>query len=164
MTAIISSFNEERFFLSNFFSCKIIFDGETYPTVEHAFQAAKTLDKEQRRNIQQTDSPRQAKRLGREVTLRQDWEQIKFEIMLGFLKQKFSQPDLRQQLLETGDAELIEGNTWGDKVWGAVQVNGQWVGENRLGELLMQVRAEIASGERASPAQPRPKRGNDGII
>jgi ribA/ribD-fused uncharacterized protein len=146
MTTIISDFRGENIFLSNFFGCDILLDGETYPTIEHAFQAAKTFDPEQRRIVRQAASPSQAKRLGREITLRRDWEQVKFEIMFELLKQKFSQPDLRQKLLETGDAELIEGNTWGDQVWGAIQVNDQWVGENRLGKLLMKVRAEIQRG------------------
>lgn len=140
---VITDFHGSYFFLSNFFYSPINFDGKTVPTVEHAFQAAKTFNQEQRQIILQASSPEQAKQLGRKVILREDWEKVKFDIMLMLLKQKFSQADLRQKLLDTGKAELIEGNTWNDKVWGCVLVNGQWIGQNHLGKLLMKVRADI---------------------
>ncbi len=140
---VINSFQGEYFFLSNFFYSPFEFDGEIYSTVEHAFQAAKTFDTEQRQSIRLAASPAQAKQMGRAVQLRPDWEQVKFDIMLALLRLKFSQADLRQKLLDTGDSELIEGNTWGDKVWGCVLYKGQWVGQNHLGKLLMQVRADI---------------------
>ncbi len=140
---VINSFQGEYFFLSNFFYSPFEFDGEIYSTVEHAFQAVKTFDTEQRQSICLAASPAQAKQMGRAVQLRPDWEQVKFDIMLALLRLKFSQADLRQKLLDTGDSELIEGNTWGDKVWGCVLYKGQWVGQNHLGKLLMQVRADI---------------------
>jgi ribA/ribD-fused uncharacterized protein len=140
---VINSFQGEYFFLSNFFYSPFEFDGEIYSTVEHAFQAAKTLELEQHQSIRLAASPAQAKHLGRAVPLRPDWEQVKFDIMLALLKQKFTQTDLRQKLLNTGDSELIEGNTWGDKVWGCVLYKGQWIGQNHLGKLLMKVRADI---------------------
>jgi N-glycosidase YbiA len=139
---LISNFHGENFFLSNFFPAPVSYEGEIYPTVEHAFQAAKTLDREQRKSIQDAETPAKAKQMGKTVTLRPDWEQEKLAIMLELLRQKFSQPELRQKLLATDDAELIEGNTWGDRFWGCVLVEGQWVGQNHLGKLLMQVRAE----------------------
>ena len=140
---VISDFRGSYFFLSNFYYSPINFDGKTAPTVEHAFQAAKTFNQEQRQSILQTPSPAQAKQLGRSVILREDWEKVKFDIMLMLLKQKFSQADLQQKLLDTGKVELIEGNTWNDKIWGCVLINGQWIGQNHLGKLLMQVRADI---------------------
>ena len=143
MTTTIDNFHGENFFLSNFFYSEVAFNGETYPTVEHAFQAAKTFDQEQRKNILQASSPAKAKQMGCKVTLRQDWEQVKFEIMFMLLKQKFSQAGLRQKLVETGDIELIEGNTWGDTIWGCILVNGQWTGQNHLGKLLMNLRSDI---------------------
>lgn len=143
MMTVINSFQGEYFFLSNFFYSPFEFDGEIYATVEHAFQAAKTFDTEQRQSIRLSASPAQAKQMGRAVQLRPDWEQVKFDIMLALLRLKFSQADLRQKLLDTGDSELIEGNTWGDKVWGCVSYKGQWIGRNHLGKLLMQVRADI---------------------
>ena len=138
----ITSFHGPHAFLSNFAASPVVLDGETYPTVEHAFQAAKTFDPEQRQMIRDANTPATAKRLGRRVTLRPDWEQVKFDIMRGLLQQKFADPDLRQALLDTGEAELIEGNTWNDRTWGKVLRQGKWVGKNWLGELLMAIRAE----------------------
>lgn len=140
---LITDFTGEYFFLSNFSESEVIFDGEPYPTIEHAFQAAKTLHKEERQSVQNAATPAQAKQLGRAVTLREDWEQVKFDIMLELLRQKFSQPELHKKLLDTGENELIEGNTWGDKVWGCVLYKGEWIGKNHLGKLLMQVRADL---------------------
>ena len=137
---VIDSFSEEFEFLSNFFPSKITdFEGNIYPTVEHYFQAMKTLDPEKRKIIAAAPTPGQAKRLGRKVNLRKDWEEIKLDVMKTALRQKFSKPGLRQMLLDTGDAELIEGNWWGDTYWGVCNV----VGENHLGELLMEIREEL---------------------
>ena len=141
----LTAFHGAHFFLSNFSAAPVVLDGQTYPTVEHAFQAAKTFDPAERQAIQAAPTPASAKRLGRQVALRPDWEPVKFDLMLRLLQQKFSQPDLRQALLATGDAELIEGNTWGDRVWGCVRAQGQWVGQNQLGKLLMRVRASKIS-------------------
>ncbi len=137
----ITSFHGAHFFLSNFSASPIVLDDLTYPTVEHAFQAAKKLDPAERQSILDAPTPAAAKGLGRQGSLRADWEQVKFDLMHTLLQQKFAQPELRQALLDTGDAELIEGNTWGDRVWGCVLVKGQWVGKNQLGILLMRVRA-----------------------
>ena len=147
----ITDFHGNYFYLSNFFTSAIIFDGETYSTIEHTFQAAKTFDPEQRQAIQNANTPAAAKRLGRQVALRPDWEEVKFDIMRDLLKQKFSQSDLRQKLIATGEVELIEGNTWGDRVWGCVLVKGQWVGKNHLGRLLMEIRSEIQREHRENP-------------
>ena len=143
---ILSSFIGDYSFLSNFFLAQVNYEGETYPTVEHAFQAAKTLDGPSRKAIKGADTPAQAKKLGQKVILRDDWEQVKFEVMYQLLKEKFENPDPRRKLLDTGDAQLIEGNDWGDRVWGCVSVKGIWVGENHLGRLLMRIRSEIKDG------------------
>jgi ribA/ribD-fused uncharacterized protein len=79
--------------VSNFSESPVVFDGQTYPTVERAFQAAKTFDAEQRQLICEAPTPAAAKRLGRAVTSRADWEQVKFDIMYGLRKQKFAWPD-----------------------------------------------------------------------
>lgn len=127
-------------FLSNFYSCKVRYEGQIYPSSEAAYQAAKTLDPDTRRQFV-TMSPGEAKRAGRQLEVRSDWETIKIEVMWHCLASKFSDPDLRSKLLDTGDMELVERNTWGDRYWG--QVNG--VGENQLGRLLMQMRELIRS-------------------
>lgn len=131
-------------FLSNFWPCIVGYEGENYPSVEHAYQAAKTHDKTVRKLIREARSPGVAKRLGKNVELRPDWEQKKEGIMLGLLVQKFAHPELKARLRDTGDNVLIEGNTWGDKEWGAVlNTKGEWEGNNKLGKLLMRVREQL---------------------
>jgi len=141
----ITAFDGPYFFLSNFYYSPVEWEGELYSTVEHAFQAAKTLRLEERQKIQLAPTPALAKQLGRRVTLRSDWETIKIEVMRDLLAQKFSDPDLEAQLLATKDAELIEGNTWGDRIWGCVLIKGVWQGHNHLGKLLMETRAALLS-------------------
>lgn len=133
---MIDKFSGKFRFLSNFYPAVVTLDGWKFPTVEHAFQAAKTLDGNQRRRIQQVVKPGEAKRLGRAVHLRPDWEDMKIDVMRQLLRQKFSEPFLLSQLLATGTEELVEGNWWRDTFWGVC--NG--VGENRLGKLLMEIR------------------------
>ena len=135
----ITLFRGEYAFLSNFWKCEVEFEGEVYPTVEHAFQAAKTFDIEERKRISSFASPVIAKRIGRKVGLRADWEDVKCDIMKELLKKKFENPELAEKLLATGDSELIEGNNHGDRFWG--MVNG--VGKNMLGRLLMEVRDDL---------------------
>ena len=134
----IKSFRGSNEFLSNMYPCWAWLDGVSYPSVEHAFQAAKTLDLEKRR-LFQVCPVKAAKKEGRLVDLRPDWEKVKLDIMYSLLKSKFSDAELKQKLLETGDKQLIEGNTWNDTYWGVCK----GVGENHLGKLLMQVRSEL---------------------
>ena len=141
----ITVFDGEFAFLSNFYSSPITISGETYPTVEHAFQAFKTYDIEERKKIAAAPTPGKAKRMGRNVVLRPDWEEIKEDIMAICLKAKFNIPELRDKLLATGDEELIEGNTWHDNTWGncVCQKCQDIPGRNMLGMLLMKLRTEI---------------------
>ena len=134
---MISSFRDEYFFLSNFYPVEIKLDGIVYPNAESAFQAQKTLDVEERRNFSMLKNPIQAKRLGRKVKLRDDWEEVKLDIMTEIVSQKFLQhPHLIEMLLQTGDEELVEGNKWGDRFWGVCKGKG----ENHLGKILMKIR------------------------
>ena len=137
---MINHFRNENFYLSNFYECSITYDGLTYQNNEAAFQAQKCIndnDKKQFCNLK----PGEAKHLGRKVSLRQDWEQVKVKIMHDIVFAKFTQhPDLRDKLLNTQDMYLEEGNNWGDRIWGTV--NGQ--GQNLLGQILMQVREELS--------------------
>jgi ribA/ribD-fused uncharacterized protein len=133
-----------RTFLSNFWPALVVYDGETYATVEHAYQAAKTLNLDVRRSIREAPSAAAAKKKGhalRGAGLRPDWADVKLEVMEGLLRQKFAHADLRAMLLETAPKRLVEGNTWGDTYWGMVK----GVGSNHLGELLMRIRAEIVA-------------------
>jgi N-glycosidase YbiA len=138
--AAIDSFQGEYRFLSNFWPAEVVFEGITYPTAEHAYQAAKSLDPIDRQRIAVSPTPAEAKRAGRALKPREDWETAKFDVMERVVRDKFTRhADLRTQLLTTGDAQLIEGNTWGDRVWGVYQGEG----ENRLGLILMKVRDEL---------------------
>lgn len=134
---VIDSFSGNNRWLSNFYPCIVSYEGLEFHSVEHAYQAAKTTDLAMRAHICMLPRPQQAKHWGRRVVLRPDWESVKQDIMLDLLQQKFSDPELRELLDGTGDAELIEGNWWGDTYWGVC--NG--VGENHLGKLLMRVRS-----------------------
>jgi len=134
----IISFRGEHFFLSNFYPFPFAWDGVTYPTLEHIYQAGKTADRSLRLAISLAGTPGQAKRLGRGVTLRPDWDRIKLAVMHELLLLKFSDPTLRNLLLDTGDRPLIEGNNRGDKFWGVCD----GIGLNWLGTLLMLVRSQ----------------------
>ena len=136
---MINEFRGKYYFLSNFYERPVFYDGITYQNNEAAFQAQKTLDIEERKQFADL-SPSVAKRKGRKVTLRNDWEEVKFDVMLEICRAKFTQnQDLAEKLLATGDEELIEGNTWGDRIWGMVDGTGK----NWLGKILMQIREEL---------------------
>lgn len=134
----ILSFQGPHRFLSNFWPAPVRYGGIMFPTSEHAYQAAKSDDVNEAVRVSLLKSPGDAKRVGRTLVVRKDWEQVKRQVMLDVLRLKFNLPDLRRRLLATGDVQLVEGNTWGDRYWGVC--NG--VGENWLGRLLMQVREE----------------------
>lgn len=136
----IVAFRDEYYFLSNFYASPIIYEGLLYPTVEHAFQAAKSHDENFRYKLAyRTETPNLAKRHGREVKLRKDWGKVRVEIMTLLVKKKFRIPTLRKALLATGDATLVEGNTWGDDFWGVCKGKGL----NKLGLILMAERERI---------------------
>jgi ribA/ribD-fused uncharacterized protein len=142
----ITRFHGEYDFLSNFYPCVITLDNADYSSIEHAFQAAKTHDPDERYEIQISESPAKAKRLGRQVPLRTDWETIKFTLMEDLVRQKFTRhSELGEKLVETGNSELIEGNTWNDRTYGAVwnKKQGKWIGKNHLGLTLIKVRDEL---------------------
>lgn len=140
MISKIESFHDEYRFLSNFWPVLLEYEGIVYPTIEHAFQAAKTLDNNQRTEMSQMNTADAAKRFGRQVTLRPDWEQVKFSVMRQLVAKKFMVTnELGQKLIATGDAVLIDGNNWGDVIWGVC--NGE--GKNMLGVILMERRNQL---------------------
>lgn len=137
----IDEFRGKYYFLSNFYPAPVTYSGMRFKNNEAAFQAAKCPE---RMAEFCRLSPSEAKRLGRKVRLRDDWEQIKYTVMYEICKAKFLQnPDLADKLAATGEAELVEGNTWGDRIWGVCD----GAGENRLGKILMQIRAEMHYGQ-----------------
>lgn len=149
---MINQFKDEYRFLSNFWYVKVILDGVTYKSVEHAFQAAKTVYEEEREIIRNANTPSDAKKLGKNVRIRPDWENAKRVIMLDLLRQKFSIPTLKAKLLATSNATLIEGNFWHDNYWGICYCHicsterakeEPELGKNWLGRLLMLVRTEL---------------------
>ena len=142
---MINCFDGEFAFLSNFYESPIEFEGIIYPTNEHFFQAMKTLDINERRTIANCATPGQAKRMGRQISLRFDWEDVKESIMLEGLCLKFANEQLADWLLETGDEELIEGTTWHDNEWGNCSCPkcAHIEGKNKFGRLLMIVRDMI---------------------
>ena len=133
----ITSFDGEYRFLSNFYPCGVLLDGQLYPSVEHAYQAAK-FDLPLRGPFQHLRTAGQAKCFakGMPAERRPDWDLVKVGIMHTLLVQKFSRHDLRAKLLATDPFHLEEGNTWNDTFWGTC--NGK--GKNHLGLLLMKIR------------------------
>ena len=151
-------------FLSNFAPCPVRClddpDGPPYPSVEHAYQASKTLSAAQRLAVLAAPSPGAAKRLGRTVDLRADWDAVRGGVMLGLLRQKFAAEPYRSMLAGTGEARLVEGNAWHDQEWGDCRCRAHAAepGANLLGALLELVRAEIAD----SPALAADREDRDG--
>ena len=140
----IHHFREEYFFLSNFYTTDIEYRGLRYTNAEAAFQAQKCLTDEEKQAFSGLEAAK-AKRLGRRVSLRSDWETVKLGIMEEIVRAKFTQnEDLKEKLLATGDIELIEGNTWHDNCWGSCHCPkcGN-KGTNWLGKLLMNRRAML---------------------
>lgn len=136
MRKVIAEFRGRWSDLSNFSAAEVHLDGELYPTVEHAFQAAKSLSPEVRACVRAAPTAAQAKRIGRHVELRADWEAVKVVIMRDLLARKFMWPVHSDVLAATEDRVLVEGNTWGDHFWGVCAGRG----ENMLGALLMSIR------------------------
>ena len=147
---MIKFFEGKYAFLSNFYESPFEYEGVVYPTNEHFFQAMKTLDLEERKKIAAAKTPGKAKRLGRKVSLRPDWEEVKVGVMSLGLSLKFAIPELREALLATGDAELEEGNWWHDNIYGNCKCDRckEIEGKNMLGLILMKVREELKNEEK----------------
>ncbi len=135
----ITNFRGEWAFLSNFSPCEVMFEGLKFQSTEAAYQAAKTLSIQERKEFCYM-GPVEAKKAGYKVTLRKDWDSIKLSVMEELLRQKFNYPHYKARLLSTGDEELIEGNHWGDTFYGVDHKKG---GQNHLGKLLMKIRGEL---------------------
>jgi len=139
---MICDFRGKYRFLSNFYMHGskpwVILDGVAYPSVEHAYQAAKSDNPHYRTEILTCTTPGSAKRLGQKIHLRWDWEDVKLQVMKELLLQKFVKgSELAQRLLDTGSEELIEANVWRDVFWGQCPLGN---GLNWLGRLLMEIR------------------------
>lgn len=135
----INGFFGEYRWLSNFTPVNITYEGQYYPSTEHAYQAAKAVEPDDKKAIALAKSPGMAKRVGQGIRIRPDWHHVKHEIMLNINRLKYQDEELARRLLETGDAYIEETNTWGDTYWGVC--NG--LGLNNLGEILMYIRSEL---------------------
>lgn len=146
---MIARFTEEYRFLSNFWPCRIEFEGETYASAEHAYQAAKTLDKDARRPFWAKPTIRagEAKKLGspKKLKLRPDWDSVKYGIMYSLVEQKFKDPELAKMLISTIGHDLVEGNEHNDVVWGVCRGKGT----NWLGRILMDVREKLVENSKS---------------
>lgn len=144
----IRSFTGKYYFLSNFFSSPVMYEGVMYQNNEAAFQSAKTLDKDTRKEFSYLN-PSEAKRDGRRLKLREDWEDVKNDVMYQVCLDKFNRnEDLKKRLVDTGDAILVEGNCWHDNCWGDCYCEKckEIHGRNLLGQILMKVREELRGG------------------
>jgi len=135
----ILEFRGDYRFLSNFWPCYVYYQGLRYPSAEHAYQAAKTLNISDREHIAHELTAGQAKRFGKKVVISHDFNENKILIMETILREKFNDPHLGILLLATKDAHIVEGNAWGDKFWGMCEGEGK----NHLGKLLMKIRKSI---------------------
>ena len=137
----IDIFREEYEFLSNFYPARVFFDGVLYDNSEAAYQAQKCAEPQARLAFTRLTAD-EAKRMGRKVDLRVDWEDVKISLMEGIVRAKYEQhPELAARLLETGNKPLFEGNYWHDLFWGVDMKTGK--GRNELGRILMALREEI---------------------
>lgn len=152
---MISRFQGNYRFLSNFYEYPVwvtVMDEPLFPSGEHAFQALKATNLADVQRVLRSGSPGEAKKAGRSIAIRPDWEAVKRQCMLRVALAKFSDPALRDRLAATGNEVLVEGNTWGDRYWGAMQGGAPpmwhwgagWYGQNWLGRILMMVRDVIA--------------------
>lgn len=145
---MITCFRDEYSFLSNFHLAPIIYGRQQrmWPTAEHLFQAWKCVNPDDARRILTAPTPGAAKRLGRQISMRKNWMSIRLTVMETIVRLKFQQnASLTRLLLNTGDQQIIEGNSRGDRFWGAEWNGATWVGENHLGKILMKVREELHS-------------------
>lgn len=137
-------FKGELSWLSNFQPVKVIRDGVQFPSVENAYASAKCKYKEDVEGFIDCTAA-QAKRKGRSVCNREDWDEIKLSVMEDLCRQKFNQEPFKSKLIETGDQEIIEWNAWKDVFWGKDIKTGE--GQNHLGKIIMKIRDEVKASQ-----------------
>lgn len=141
----IERFSRYYRFLSNFYECKIIHFNLEWNSVEHLYQASKTLNKDEQERIRLAQSPNEAKKLGKDIEIRSDWEDVKVRVMYDCLRLKFRQnSNLKDELVNTYPMMLVEGNYWHDNFWGDCNCKrcANKEGKNILGLLLEKLRLE----------------------
>jgi ribA/ribD-fused uncharacterized protein len=143
---MITDFRGDYRYLSNFFEVPIFFNGNSWKSVEHAYQACKTTEPLALSAIMHAPTPKEAKSFGKSCPCRDDWDQVKVGLMKVIVSLKFLQhPMLRKELIATGDVPIIEGNCWHDNFWGnCTCVSCSTItGQNQLGVILMSVRKSL---------------------
>lgn len=139
---MITEFQNEYRWLSNFSPVKIKLNGLEFPSVEHAYMSAKSDEAEWKKFCSNPNNKAgDVKRQSKYITLKEDWDDIKLEVMKECINQKFSQEPYRTKLLETGTQYIQEGNRWNDKFWGVCLKTNK--GKNHLGRLIMDVRSVL---------------------
>lgn len=151
--------------LSNFYPCRIVYEGIAYKNAEAAWQSLKTKDPEKRTSFG-TLSGSAAKKAGRKLSLRPDWEEVKYELMKRVCLAKFQQnPKLEEVLLSTGE-ELLEEDTtgWHDNIWGNCTCSKCKAipGKNLLGKTLMEVRKTLKEQKEEKVKRPDLRRNSSG--
>ncbi|NMM88521.1 hypothetical protein B2J88_29920 [Rhodococcus sp. SRB_17] len=147
-TPVINSFVGDHEYMSNLYPAPTLYRGQLFPSSEHAYAAAKTLDQRVIRAILSTDDPAEAKKLGRSAELIADWEAMKFRVMESVVGAKFTYNlELADQLRTTSGSLLVEGNIWHDQIWGSCSCSRHRdiPGENALGIILMGVRMRLGA-------------------
>ena len=141
---MISEFQNEYRWLSNFAPVIVVHDEVEYPSVEHAYMSAKSDETVWKEFCAAADiNPKWVKKLSTLIVVKSDWEVMKLDIMKSCLVQKYHTEPYRTKLLKTGDQCIQEGNNWGDKFWGVcLETN---TGENNLGKLIMEIRESLAA-------------------
>ena len=147
---MVHGFENEFQFLSNFAASDVLYDGHIYKTAEHAFQAAKATNEKDRAYVAEAPTPGEAKRRGRGINLRPDWDMVKDKVMLDIVRAKFKNGDCRYRLMKAlseGWDGFCEDNWWHDNYWGNCNCERckEIEGQNHLGKILMQVANEIVT-------------------
>lgn len=138
----IMEFRGDNRYLSNFFPASFVWNNTLWPNAEVAYQAAKATSAEDALSFMSLTAG-QAKRHGREIKIREDWDEVKFDLMRDIVRAKFVQnPELRDKLLATGTSHIEEGNNHNDRIWG-VCPPGSSQGQNWLGKILMEIREDL---------------------
>lgn len=157
----IEKFRGEYFFLSNMYELDVPIPskvGILVPTSEHAYQSAKFVNPDTQLQIASLATGIETKEVAHRLTdagepVHPNWQTIKIGVMLGVVRDKFNMnPDIAELLVTTGDQELVEGNTWGDRYWGVDPI-GSDNGLNNLGLILMQVRSELVRRHTLAPSE-----------
>jgi ribA/ribD-fused uncharacterized protein len=135
--------NEPYGFLSNLYVCPVTLEGRTFRSAEDAYQFGKPKDPAVAEWLMAAPAPRfcaQAAHALLRYDIRPDWQEVRVERMRAVIKAKFTHnPELRQKLLETGDARLVEASPT-DTFWG---IGKRETGKNMLGLLLMELREQL---------------------